>query len=166
MKDAVAIGRKPLSSEASEADHGHQTAAPFHDLIEIGRPIKRGNSGRRPGFSGNRQGLAARLSAYRPAELTVSRPAKPMMPPPIAPVSPLRRLRRFPRMPRRQPRRACTAATSIDLGGVPLAKERENRLRPIFRDLRFHHSGGDNAGNQIFHLKPRRCVDRPPSCRR
>src|SRR3984893_11885058 len=47
----------------------------------------------------------------------------------------------------------------IDLGlGTLLAKERENRLDRFFRDHRFNTSGGGNAGDQIFHLKPRRCT--------
>jgi hypothetical protein len=45
----------------------------------------------------------------------------------------------------------------IDLGlGPLLAKERENHLDRFFRNLRFNTSGGGNAGDQIFHLKPRR----------
>jgi hypothetical protein len=45
----------------------------------------------------------------------------------------------------------------IDLGlGSLLAKKRENHLDRFFRNLGFNTSGGANAGNQIFHLKPRR----------
>ena len=47
----------------------------------------------------------------------------------------------------------------IDLGFWSLlAKERENRLDRFFRNVGFHASGGGNAGDQIFHLKPRRCA--------
>jgi hypothetical protein len=47
----------------------------------------------------------------------------------------------------------------IDLGlGSLLAKERENRLDRFFRNLGFNPRGGGNAGDQIFHLKPRRCA--------
>jgi hypothetical protein len=47
----------------------------------------------------------------------------------------------------------------IDLGsGSLLAKKRENHLDRFFRNLGFNAGGGGNAGDQIFHLKPRRCA--------
>ncbi len=47
----------------------------------------------------------------------------------------------------------------IDLGfGSLFAKERENRLDRFFRNFWLNISGGGNAGDQFFHLKPRWCA--------
>src|SRR3984893_11931101 len=49
----------------------------------------------------------------------------------------------------------------IDLGFRSLlANEREYHFNRFFRNLGFNPCGGGNAGDQIFHLRPRRCVAR------